>query len=96
MLQPNALAIFVFILSPYALNINLKFGCMVQYILIMFAVKPILLVVSERIALLVGVFTRNCRSCVNELSVPEQILFFCAFLILCLVGLLTLCLYCFV
>ena len=77
-------------------NINPKFGCMVQYILIVFAMKPILLVVSKRITLLVRVFMRNCRSCVNKLSVPEQILFFYAFLILCLMGLLTLCLYCFV
>jgi hypothetical protein len=70
------------------LNINLKFGCMAQYILIVFAMKSIPLVVSKRIALLVGVFTRNCRSCVNELSIPEQILVFSAFLILCFVELL--------
>ena len=77
------------------LNINLKFGCMVQYILIVFAMKSMPLVVSIRITLLVGVSTRNCRSCVNEISVPEQILVFSAFLILCLVGLLAPCLYCF-
>jgi len=76
-------------------NINLKFGCMVQYILIVFAMKSIPLVVSKRIIPLVGVFTRNCSSCVNEISIPEQILVFSAFLIVCLVGLLAPCLYCF-
>jgi hypothetical protein len=56
---------------------------MVQYVRIVFAVKSIPLVVSERITLLVGVFTRNCRRCVNELLIPEQILVSSAFLILC-------------
>jgi hypothetical protein len=78
------------------LNINLIFGCMVQHILIVFAMKSIPLVVSKRITLLVGVFTRNCRSCVDEISITEQILVFSAFLILCLVVLLAPCLYCFV
>jgi hypothetical protein len=67
----------------YHLNINLKFGFVVQYVHIMFAVKSIPFFVSERITLLVCVFTRNCRSCVNELLIPEQILVFSAFLILC-------------
>lgn len=42
------------------LNVNLKFGCMVQYILlIVFAMKSMPLVVSKGITVLVGVFMRN-------------------------------------
>jgi hypothetical protein len=65
----------------YHLNINLKFGCVVHYVRIMFAMKSIPFVVSERITVLVGVLTRNCRSCVNELLIPEHILVFSVFLI---------------
>jgi hypothetical protein len=60
MLQPNTVAMHVFCCHHVHLNVNLKFGCMVQYILlIVFAMKSMPLVVSKGITVLVGVFMRN-------------------------------------